>query len=152
MGKHVSVNSIPLNGEDPAFPCGEIAVNYFNDSYQIFRDSNQPILINEKNIAWVETHKFSNPPNYKNISWIDITDGSDYEIFIQEEHFIVWVTTSRQSRKNRIWGSINTTIPKGNYRLNVSKSLIIIILIEDFNVTEFEGTTSVILTTTSIFG
>ena len=36
MNKNISADGIPLIMDDPAVPCGELAFNYFNDTFELF--------------------------------------------------------------------------------------------------------------------
>ena len=88
MGVSKSVNNKDLSSDDVAIPCGLIAKSYFNDVFSNWRikskfddsSEDQPIYVNEKDIAW----KADKELKYKNVDlnrqWIDMTD----------EHFIVW--------------------------------------------------------------
>jgi hypothetical protein len=35
MGRWLSVGNIPLNPDEAAFPCGEVAYTYFSDSFKL---------------------------------------------------------------------------------------------------------------------
>ena len=82
MNKNESVTKIALNEDDVAIPCGLIAKSYFNDVFSNWRikskfddsSEDQPIYVNEKDIAW----KADKELKYKNVDlnrqWIDMTD------------------------------------------------------------------------------
>ena len=51
-GKTKSLNGNLLNLDDAAFPCGEIAYTYFNDTYKILNETKNKIDIDESDLAW----------------------------------------------------------------------------------------------------
>ena len=60
-----------------AHPCGLIANTFFNDSYELFDGAN-PVMIDEKNIAWPsDRRKVKNSPDWRKEQWIDMEDGTN---------------------------------------------------------------------------
>lgn len=136
MGKTKSFSGNPLLPDEPALPCGLIAKTFFNDIFTLNRQGNtKSISIDQKNIAWNVDIDF----NYKQTkdanskAWIDVTD----------EHFMVWMRTSGMGRFKKLWGRIREDLPAGKYT---------VIIDNQYNSSEFSGTKSILMTTSSPFG
>ena len=61
-----------------------------------------------------------------------------------DEHFIVWMRTSALSNFRKLWGRINTDIPKG--------TSITVAIANRYNTYRFNGQKKVVLSTTSWLG
>lgn len=57
---------VNLDPEAAAFPCGEIAYTYFDDSFELSNLDGVRITIDETNIAWESDrdYNFKNPDNW----------------------------------------------------------------------------------------
>ena len=142
MNKNESVTKIALNEDDVAIPCGLIAKSYFNDVFSNWRikskfddsSEDQPIYVNEKDIAW----KADKELKYKNVDlnrqWIDMTD----------EHFIVWMRPAGLPNFRKLWGRINTDLK--------AKTEILVHIDNKFDVSSFNGKKYLILSTVNAFG
>ncbi|KRX03046.1 hypothetical protein PPERSA_08121 [Pseudocohnilembus persalinus] len=108
MQKKYNINGQILNENDIAYPCGLLAQQYFNDTFQLFnQDTGKQIDIKTDDIAY----KYDKENNYKiNLElydkyWIDVTD----------EHFMVWMQTNHDKNFQKLWGKIETDLDKGKY-------------------------------------
>lgn len=98
-----------LNPDDVAIPCGMAARSYFNDTYTIQDSQGNTIPVSEKNIAWLDdrAHRFKNIDLNK--QWIDM----------ESERFMNWMKVSPFSNVHKVWGRIDTDLPKGQYTINI---------------------------------
>ena len=134
MGKTISVKGNALNGSELAVPCGLIAKSYFNDNFTDWTLNGNPLIVNEKDIAW----KADKELKYKNSDltkqWIDMTD----------EHFIVWMRPAGLPNFRKLWGRIEQDLHSGDS---------VEVVIEDkFEVKSFNGKKYLILSTVNAFG
>ncbi|CAG7835882.1 unnamed protein product [Allacma fusca] len=150
------------------FPCGAIANSMFNDVILLYKDDSE-IPLSGTGIAWEtdKKYKFKNPswwneaknnPNHpawqtfvKPIAWKtdlwNLTDG------IENEDFIVWMRTAALPNFRKLYRIVNHDapsnigirdgLPPGNYTLKITYS---------FPVTSFQGTKSVVISTTALLG
>ncbi|XP_071791056.1 cell cycle control protein 50A-like isoform X1 [Asterias amurensis] len=148
-----------ITKNEPIAPCGAIANSFFNDTFNItFLDDgnmNEPVQLNGTGIAWDSDRnaKFqnpasfdgsTNPPNWQR-SIQDLPNG--YE----NEDFIVWMRTAALPTFRKLHRRVintaqtvfDTGLPAGNYSLTVDYS---------YPVHMFDGTKSIVLTTTSWLG
>ncbi|XP_041456432.1 cell cycle control protein 50A-like isoform X2 [Lytechinus variegatus] len=148
-------------------PCGAIANSLFNDTFNITFDddgelpSGKEVMLDRTNIAWSSDRrtKFRNPPgasleeafngttkppNWQKYIW-EMQDG------YQNEDFIVWMRTAAFPTFRKLYGRVvdqpNTRLdnglPVGNYTLTVQYNYLVHM---------FDGTKSIVLTTTSWLG
>jgi len=132
---------------DLYFPCGLVANSWFNDTIELFKsDLVTPVttVANRKGISWPsDRKKFKTytgtgpagvpPPNIPN--W----NNSD----VENEEFIVWMRTAGLPKFRKLHRVIHVELAAGKYYLNVTNN---------YPVTEFGGTKSVILSTTTWLG
>ncbi|XP_038058971.1 cell cycle control protein 50A-like isoform X2 [Patiria miniata] len=143
----------------PIAPCGAIANSIFNDTFNItfLEDGNmdEPVQLDGSGIAWNsdKTTKFGNPPSFDGTTnppnWLtsiqNVTNG------YQNEDFIVWMRTAALPTFRKLHRKVviqegtvfDKGLPKGNYSLTIDYS---------YPVHMFDGTKSIILTTTSWLG
>ena len=70
--------SLSLSEDDPANPCGLVAKSYFNDTYQLFRKSDDTeIKISHNDISWDidRDEKFKRSDDSDKYQWTDVEDG-----------------------------------------------------------------------------
>ena len=70
--------SLSLSEDDPANPCGLVAKSYFNDTYQLFRKSDdKEIEISHNDISWDidRDEKFKRSDDSDKYQWTDVEDG-----------------------------------------------------------------------------
>eukprot|EP00019_Armaparvus_languidus_P009349 CAMPEP_0168594372 /NCGR_PEP_ID=MMETSP0420-20121227/8863_1 /TAXON_ID=498008 /ORGANISM="Pessonella sp." /LENGTH=137 /DNA_ID=CAMNT_0008630687 /DNA_START=452 /DNA_END=862 /DNA_ORIENTATION=+ len=111
----------------------------FNDVFQFGE-----LDVSEKGIAWPSDveNKFRKPEG--TIEGTPIMDDGPLSDFnITDEHFIVWMRTAALPDFRKLYGIINKDVPKGSYQVTV---------LNNFNVTGFDGTKSIVLATTSWLG
>ena len=123
-----------LKENDIAVPCGLIAKTYFNDSYIIWKVNEDPIIVNEKYIAFSKDKELYKNVN-KTIQWIDMED----------EHFIVWMRPAGLPNFRKLWGRIEDYDLKKGDKLSIT-------IENNYNVTHYDGDKSIILSTTNQFG
>ncbi|KAL0022026.1 hypothetical protein WJX77_007340 [Trebouxia sp. C0004] len=105
-------------------PCGLIAWSYFNDTYAVTADiagTATPVAVDETGIAWESDikHKFgSQDAQYFNLQEYAAYRGGNTitGALNADEHFIVWMRTAALSNFRKLWGRINTDLPKGACR------------------------------------
>ena len=145
MGKENTMpvkGNTPLKGDDVAIPCGLIAKSYFDDKFinwniksKFYGEPGKTLFVNEKDIAW----KADKELKYKNVDlkrqWIDMTD----------EHFIVWMRPAGLPNFRKLWGRITDTDLNEGDEVEVT-------IINNFNVSSFNGKKYLILSTVNAFG
>jgi len=80
----------------PYAPCGEIANSMFNDTFKLFTNANETVVLSGKNIAWpsdVQTRY--NNPTVKNISYANIPHDASVLCDL-----LPWLDTSVAKPKN----------------------------------------------------
>ncbi|XP_063978092.1 cell cycle control protein 50A [Diachasmimorpha longicaudata] len=146
-------------------PCGAIANSLFSDELSLYsKDLRQTIPLIKTGIAWPSDKniKFKNPPgnltkafenyekprNWTKYVWqLDEEDPSNNGF--QNEDLIVWMRTAALPTFRKLYRRINHTDPmfkglkKGDYILSVKYS---------YQVSSFEGSKRMILSTTSLLG
>lgn len=129
--------SLDLDGNDPANPCGLFAKAYFNDTFSLLSQNspNEEIPIEQSGIAWDidKEDKFQRVEGWQGKQWIDI----------ENEHFIVWMSTAGLPRFRKIWGRIEEDLESGSYQL---------VIVNNYDVSSFDGQKHIVMSTTSAFG
>ena len=163
-------------------PCGAIANSLFNDSIKLEYSSDNGInwnnvTLNRTGIAWDsdKKYKFKNPPNdgtvaslqkafegtvkpmdWQNDIWeldtVTMTDGKLSNNGFQNEDLIVWMRTAALPNFRKLYRRVQhneDTVFATGLPANMKYRLVI-----EYNypVTQFSGTKSVIIATTSILG
>ncbi|XP_064634380.1 cell cycle control protein 50A-like [Lineus longissimus] len=159
----------------PIAPCGAIANSLFNDTLELakYKEGSTTdtvnVALNKTDIAWTtdRTVKFKNPPKkaggnlstafentHKPINWVkpvwELDETEESNNGYVNEDLIVWMRTAALPTFRKLYRRIDHTqaefkdgLPAGNYKLKISYA---------FPVTAFDGTKSMILTTTSWLG
>jgi hypothetical protein len=70
------------------------------------------VFINETGIAneFDRNYMYKRSSNYEETQWIDV----------ENEHFMVWMRMETFPSFRKIWGRIETDLPAGKYKLNVT--------------------------------
>lgn len=134
-------NTLNLTGGDVANPCGLIAKSYFNDTYQLFLPGGDgQVEIHEDKIAWDvdKNDKFERAEHASDTQWIDVREGKYYI-----EHFMVWMSIAGLPTFRKLWGRIESDLPRGTYRLLINNN---------YDVSGFSGEKLVVLSTVCAFG
>lgn len=132
-------NTLNLDQNDLAIPCGLIAKSFFNDRFYdwtiIKNGEEKPFSPNERNIASKADKeiKFNNYDLSK--QWINMTD----------EHFIVWMRPAGLPTFRKLWARIDDMDLEEGSKVNVK-------IDDNFEVSSFNGKKHLILTTTNSFG
>lgn len=133
-------------GNKVLHPCGLIANSYFDDEIKL--DSSIPFTMDESGIAWASDKE----KKFKNL---DVSQQGDVEYItnkypslsggVEDEHFIVWMRPAALPTFRKLYGRIHEDlIPSGtDIEFNV-KSV--------FDVESFQGTKSLVLSTSSFMG
>ncbi|XP_011311300.1 cell cycle control protein 50A [Fopius arisanus] len=153
------------NDSKPVAPCGAIANSLFSDELSLYsKELKKDIPLIKTGIAWPSDKniKFKNPPgdlkkafegfakpkNWTKHVWeLDEEDPSNNGF--QNEDLIVWMRTAALPTFRKLYRRINHTEPvfkgliKGDYVLRVNYS---------YQVSSFEGSKRMILSTTSLLG
>jgi len=160
-------------------PCGAIANSLFNDSITLqYRDPNgnsedktwKPVMVSRRGIAWESDreYKFKNPNGKNSVeelkkSFANTVKPKDWQLNIWEldpedpenngllnEDLIVWMRTAALPNFRKLYrkviaeGDFANGLPsKFEYQLEIKYN---------YKVTQFSGTKSVILATTSLMG
>jgi hypothetical protein len=130
-----------LSPKSVASPCGLIAKSKFNDTYSIIpRKPNKDIIrISFNDISWSHDRndKFKNH-HLETKMW---TSVEDCKIYLA--HFINWMNIAGLPTFKKLWGKINSDLHKGTYTLEI---------VNNYDVSDFNGKKTFILTTTSNLG
>ena len=119
-----------------AIPCGLMAKTFFNDTFQIFKSDNEPIEVNENNIAFdKDKDLFKNVYDNQSKQWINMTD----------EHFIVWMRPAGLPNFRKLWGRIEKVDLKNGDKLYFKIN-------NTYKVDHYGGDKSIILSTANKFG
>ena len=117
-GNYTSIGGNKLSASSVAFPCGLVAKYHFNDTFNFYDSNGKEIEIDQTNIAYPEYKGliYRNLENKDKVQWLDVED----------EHYIVWMSTEADSNFIKPWGRYNNTLQKGNYTVvvNDSKSIL----------------------------
>ncbi|KAK9877055.1 hypothetical protein WA026_016082 [Henosepilachna vigintioctopunctata] len=165
----VSTDCMPFHkvGGKAIAPCGAIANSMFSDNLSLYSYMNgqrQPVKLLNTGIAWDSDKniKFRNPPgdlkkafeNFaKPIAWkrpiYELDPDPDNNGF-KNEDFIVWMRTAALPTFRKLYRRIDHTqsgfgkgLMKGTYEVEIDYS---------YDVSEFDGTKRMILSTTSLLG
>lgn len=166
----VSTDCMPFHKDNgvPIAPCGAIANSMFSDKFTLYRyngkSNREEIQLLKNGIAWdSDKHiKFKNPPGNleeafkgyaKPKAWkqpVYKLDSDPNNNGFQNEDFIVWMRTAALPTFRKLYRRVNHSQPglangliKGKYELEVDYS---------YDVSEFDGTKRMILSTTSLLG
>ena len=120
---------------DIASPCGLLARNFFNDTYNITFNNGTFINIDETNISskYLKKHFFKRRKNYKEIQWIDV----------ENEHFINWMNVETFSTFRKLWWKIYIDLEPGNYYL---------IAHDNYDVARYESKKYFVIGNANVFG
>ncbi|XP_060556357.1 cell cycle control protein 50A-like isoform X3 [Ruditapes philippinarum] len=146
-------------------PCGAIANSLFNDSYTFVYKGDGTKNVNvsmlRTGIAWASDKDvkfgnpsswagFTNPPNWNNKMVYQLDPDDENNNGYKNEDLIVWMRTAALPTFRKLHRRINHQqteftdgLPKGQYEVTIDYA---------YPVTLFDGTKSIILTTTSWLG
>lgn len=125
-------------------PCGLIAWSRFNDTFSLRRPStNAEVPWTKDGVAWESDlkEKFNNPP--ANSPGIRLTNPDGSILNFEDPDFVVWMRTAGLPHFRKLYRVINTDLNPGVYTMVIDSR---------FPVKQFEGTKSVVLSTTSWMG
>lgn len=146
-------------------PCGAIANSLFNDTFRLYfvgdnsGSTNESVGLLDTGIAWMSDKSvkfgnpsswsgYTNPPNWNNKFAQNLSSNPDNTGY-KNEDLIVWMRTAalptfrKLHRRIQHQGTFENGLPKGSYDVYIDYA---------YPVTKFEGTKSIILTTTSWLG
>ncbi|KAJ5836152.1 hypothetical protein N7447_002178 [Penicillium robsamsonii] len=156
--------AVNTTAEKVYYPCGLIANSFFNDTIGMpqFRDpiasgnekgGKQFYEMTDKGIAWDSDKELIKKTKYKleemqpPPNWVWATENGAYKEFPnlhENEAFMVWMRTaglpsfSKLSRRNDTHG-----MPAATYTIDI---------VDRFNVTEYDGTKSILISTRTVLG
>ncbi|OHS96642.1 membrane protein [Tritrichomonas foetus] len=124
-------------------PCGTVPLSVFNDTFQF--DSKLPKFTDE-GITIPSIWKFFKQTNEKYPkagAWLD--NNTLFEDGQQNERFVNWIQTAAFPKFRKLWAktSNDVDIPKGDYVVTITNN---------FPVSSFKGTKSIVFTETSWTG
>ena len=96
-------------------PCGLMAWSYFNDTYAVAVDG-ESIAVNETDIAWRSDLKYKFTDATTNAHNDDVATRGGGAVAGSpsvDEYFVVWMRTAALSDFRKLWGRIETDIPRG---------------------------------------
>ncbi|RUS76761.1 hypothetical protein EGW08_015468 [Elysia chlorotica] len=152
-----------INGSTYGYaPCGAIANSLFNDTFTItYIGTGETIDLLKTGIAWKsdkdvkfnnpgswDTSQMTKPPNWNVPVWQLDTAQSDNNGY-ENEDLIVWMRTAALPTFRKLYRRVNHTatfsngLPAGEYQIDVEYK---------YPVTAFDGTKSIIISTTSWLG
>ncbi|CAG5125198.1 unnamed protein product [Candidula unifasciata] len=141
-------------------PCGAIANSLFNDSFVIKYEGSVPVGLINTGIAWVSDKNvkfrnpetwdhFTKPPNWKKPVWKLDEVNPNNNGYLNED-LIVWMRTAALPTFRKLYRKVNHTVtpfneglPAGNYTIEIEYN---------YPVVAFDGTKSIIISTTSWLG
>ncbi|CAK7273012.1 alkylphosphocholine resistance protein lem3 [Sporothrix epigloea] len=165
--KDSSCDPLEVNGTGAAYyPCGLIANSFFNDTFSSpvllnvqgsSSDNETYVMQNQTGIAWSSDKslygKFPAAMSYSSVSpppnWIHrypngYTESNPPPDLSTDESFMVWMRTAGLPTFSKLAQRNDTAAMRsGTYQVD---------LISFFNVTEFHGTKSIILSTRTVMG
>jgi hypothetical protein len=119
------------------FPCGLIARSVFNDTFFLFNETGEPIMLRKDGIAWESDRekKFKNPPPG--------SPGIRVIPDLEDEDFIVWMRTAGLPDFKKLYRIIDGDILQGKYNVTIYSR---------YPVSSFDGKKHVVLSTTTWIG
>jgi hypothetical protein len=74
---HVWTQAEAEDKNEIAYPCGKIAQTFFNDTFEMIDEENNPVKIEEDDISWKSDrdNKFKQNSNKKIKKWMDVENG-----------------------------------------------------------------------------
>ncbi|BFZ16129.1 hypothetical protein BsWGS_19167 [Bradybaena similaris] len=141
-------------------PCGAIANSLFNDTFVIKYQGSVTVGLINTGIAWVSDKnvkfrnpdnwdRYTQPPNWKRPVWKLDEANPDNNGFLNED-LIVWMRTAALPTFRKLYRRVNHTaspfhdgLPAGNYTIEIEYN---------YPVVAFDGTKSIIISTTSWLG
>lgn len=166
QGNAVEVNALndyckPLNEIDgkPIYPCGLIANSFFNDTISLTltnvgSGNEDDYVFSGNNIAWKSDKKIYKKTQYKPQdivpppNWFEkypngYTDDNLFDI-AEYEDLLVWLRTAGLPSFYKLKGkNENNTLKKGTYQMAIENN---------FPVSSFGGTKSIVITSNSVIG
>lgn len=135
LGINTTLDGTILSNGAVAWPCGLIAKSLFNDTFA-FTDSGRSLSNLTTGIAWPDDigTKYQRPSNYQSVEWTDTGN----------EHFMVWMRTAALPHFRKLWGSIREPL--------YSNKTYTVVITNNFPVSNFSGTKTLVLSTTNAFG
>ncbi|KAJ5888871.1 hypothetical protein N7495_008912 [Penicillium taxi] len=140
----------------PYYPCGLVANSRFNDSIQSpILLANEPTTyqMTKKGIAWESDKALIKKTNYLASDVIPPPNWSSYNgsytnetipNLTDDEDFMVWMRTAGLPFFSKLaLRNDDSSMQKGSYQLDI---------IDQFNVTEYDGTKSILLSTRTVLG
>ncbi|EHK97857.1 putative Meiotically up-regulated gene 89 protein [Glarea lozoyensis 74030] len=150
----------PRDGvKKPYYPCGLAANSVFNDTFGNpvrVGAANDPVpyLMSNKSIAWNSDKELYGkskynlatdvipPPNWEG-RYPNGYTADRYPDLVEDESFQVWMRLAGLPTFSKLAQKSNDNMPEGKYQLNITSF---------FNVTEYGGTKSIVISTGTVMG
>lgn len=113
LGVTTSYTGVPLNANDPAYPCGLFPKYFPYDDLRIFDSNNREVLLNRSGLTWpgLKGNKFMNTNN--KTQWIDV----------EQDRFVNWMMPNTYPSTYKGWFRPIGNIPSGTYTFQVNNAL-----------------------------
>ncbi|KAJ3175802.1 hypothetical protein HK101_010580, partial [Irineochytrium annulatum] len=148
------------NQKSVIYPCGLIANSFFTDEISNLTGTNgQTYNFTENGIAWpADTNKFVSAPFPTNIAvyppplWTIAFPGRNYSQgynaqnwpdLASMQRFQVWMRPAGLPNFRKLWGRLDGDLPQQDYKMSI---------VNNFNVSSYGGTKSIVISTVSILG
>lgn len=128
------------------YPCGLIAGSYFNDKFELARNST--FKWTDEGIAWPSDRdkkfKYYNYVNDSDVSYTNIGQNGKRLPDVEDEAFMVWMRTAGLPTFKKLRYIIKSDLKKGD-KLRISVE-------SNFNVSDFDGKKYLVISTVSWLG
>ncbi|EFN56748.1 hypothetical protein CHLNCDRAFT_17454, partial [Chlorella variabilis] len=140
-----------LDGNEslPISPCGQIAANFFNDTFRLLAPGGAELDLDDSAIAWPSDADHLYGPvaaeNYNPASSPALRGGNTSDLVLNaNQHWMVWMRPHSQVAIQKLYGQLNTAIEVGTE--------LTLVVNNRYNTYEFGGPKTVIITTNSWVG
>uniref|UniRef100_A0A2A4JXJ5 Uncharacterized protein n=1 Tax=Heliothis virescens TaxID=7102 RepID=A0A2A4JXJ5_HELVI len=150
----------------PVAPCGAIANSLFNDTLTVrSQEVNKNVPVLRTGIAWASDKeiKFRNPPGDLRVAFANFTKPVNWRLNVweldlndtdnngfQNEDLIVWMRTAALPTFRKLYRRVDHT--KEGFMNGLLKGPYVLTVDYNYPVTDFDGTKSFIISTTSLLG
>ncbi|KAJ8712939.1 hypothetical protein PYW08_008243 [Mythimna loreyi] len=150
----------------PVAPCGAIANSLFNDTLTVrSQEMNKDVPVLRTGIAWDSDKKikFRNPPGDLKTAFANFTKPENWRVHVweldpnntdnngfQNEDLIVWMRTAALPTFRKLYRRVDHT--QVGFSTGLVKGPYVLIVGYNYPVTDFDGTKSFVISTTSLLG
>lgn len=136
-------DSLPIN------PCGQIAANFFNDTFRFLGPGGASLALDDSDIAWPsdanDLYGAVPAENYNPGSAPGLRTGNTSSLLLnQNQHWMVWQRPHSQVAIQKLYGQLDTPLEAG--------TTLTLVVNNRYNTYGFGGDKTVIITTNSWVG